>query len=390
MTHLPRNLIALSILVIGSHLVSGAETGKGTKKNSEARSPDGQFAFRSTGNSDTEKRTYDLIDTASGKTLMTVARQDADPDPSARFSMKVLWRPDSKAFALAANLWKRGSEVHVYSRDRSAFHEIKVPELTVDIADKVKDGKTFSHISELNSQSPKRWQKDGSLVVEIETMVDGDNRTLTAKRTVVLGFNQPGKASILKSTTKYDVETDSDAEAQDAWNIGDFDAAIAAYDRTIKRFPTDPAAYYHRGLGYYLKRDWKKALADFQRHCQLRKSEPNQLIQARFYVWLLRTRLGDQAAADKEFAPYMEGHPAEWSRGSDAILGNFLLGKTSEDDFIAAFDNPGPAWFYAGMKHLLNKDPETAATDFKKSVEQGDKARDEYQLATAELKALTK
>lgn len=391
MTHLIRNLLALSILVIGSHLASGAPTDKATKQTLEARSPDGQFAFRSTGESDAEKRTYDLIDTASGKALLTVAQLDADPGPSARFSMDVLWRPDSKAFALKATLWKRGSEVRVYARDRGAFHEIKLPELTAEIPDKVKEGKPFPHVSESNSRSPKRWQKDGSLVVEIETVVDGNNRTLTATRTVVLGFDHPGPATIAKSTTKYDVQVDLDAEAKDAWDSGDFDTAIAMFNRALELDRRDAIAWYHRGLAYYLKRDWPKALADFQRHCELRKAEPNQLIQARFYLWLLHTRLGDPAAADKALAPYMEGHPPEWSRGWDAKIANFLLGKTSEEDFLAALsDNPGAAWFYAGMKRLLHHDPEAAATAFKKSVATADKATDEYQLATAELKALTK
>ena len=121
MKHFRRNLIALSILVTCSHLVCGEETGKATKKSSEARSPDGQYAFRYTGESDAEKRTYDLIDRASGKVLLSVAEAGSDPGPSARFNMKVLWRADSKAFALTATLWKRGSYVAVFSRERAAF-----------------------------------------------------------------------------------------------------------------------------------------------------------------------------------------------------------------------------------------------------------------------------
>jgi hypothetical protein len=52
-----------------------------------------------------------------------------------------------------------------------------------------------SHIVELNSARAKRWQKDGSLVVEIETIDDGGcgGATITANRTVVLGFDIPPK-----------------------------------------------------------------------------------------------------------------------------------------------------------------------------------------------------
>src|SRR5215813_2142017 len=109
MTHLQRSLIVLSILVTCSYPVCGEETEEETKKTIEAPSPDGQFAFRYTGESESEKQTYDLIDKRSGKVLMSVAESDPDLGPSARFNMEVLWRPDSKAFALTAMLWKRGS-----------------------------------------------------------------------------------------------------------------------------------------------------------------------------------------------------------------------------------------------------------------------------------------
>lgn len=206
MSHLQRSLIVLSILVTCSRLVCGEETAEGTKKSIEAPSPDGQFAFRYTGESDSEKKTYDLIDKASGKTLISVAEADSDLGPSARFHMQVLWRRDSKAFALTATLWKRGSYVAVFLREGSTFREIKLPELEADIPDKVKGGKSFHHVAELNSESETRWQKDGSLVVEIETMIDGDGGSITATRTVVLGFDRSDKARIIKSRIKFVTE----------------------------------------------------------------------------------------------------------------------------------------------------------------------------------------
>jgi hypothetical protein len=208
MTRLQGTLIVLSIFVTCSRPVCGEETEEGTKKTIEAPSPDGQFAFRYTGESESEKQTYDLIDKRSGKVLTSVAESDPDLGPSARFNMEVLWRPDSKAFALTATLWKRGSSVTVYLRNGSAFREIKLPELVADIPEKVKGGKSFPHVAGLNSQSAKRWQKDGSLVVEIETMVDGNEEGLsvTATRTVVLGFDRSDKANVRKSTIKFAVE----------------------------------------------------------------------------------------------------------------------------------------------------------------------------------------
>jgi hypothetical protein len=205
-THLQRSLIVLSILVTCSHSVCGQEPEEATKRTIETPSPDGQFAFRYTGESDSEKQTYDLIDKASGKVLTSVAESDPDLGSSARFNMEVLWRPDSKGFALTATLWKRGSYVAVYVRDGSTFREIKLPELVADIPEKVKGGKDFPHVSTLNSQSAERWQKDGSLVVEIENRVDGNEGSVTATRTAVLGFDRSDKAKVRKSTIKFAVE----------------------------------------------------------------------------------------------------------------------------------------------------------------------------------------
>jgi hypothetical protein len=211
MTHLQRSLIVLSILVTCSYPVCGEETEEETKKTIEAPSPDGQFAFRYTGESDSEKQTYDLIDKRLGKVLMSVAESDPDLGPSARFNMEVLWRPDSKAFALTAMLWKRGSNVEVYVRNGSTFRHIELPEVLADITEKIKGGKSFPHVVELNSQSAKRWQKDGALIVEIESIQDGGgDGSLTATRTVVLTFDRSDKAKIRKSTMKVAVEKQGD------------------------------------------------------------------------------------------------------------------------------------------------------------------------------------
>jgi hypothetical protein len=215
-TRLQTSLILFPILLSCSQPVRGEQPEGGSKQAIEAPSPDGKFAFRYTkdsksnpdsdSESDLGKQTYDLIEKASGKVLTTVAESDPDLGPSARFDMTVLWRPDSKAFALTAFLWKRGTSLSVFRREGSTFRETEVPELVAEIPEKVKRGKNFPHVAGLNSQSAKRWQKDGSLVVEIETMIDGEAGSITATRTVVLGFDRSGKARILKSTTKFAVE----------------------------------------------------------------------------------------------------------------------------------------------------------------------------------------
>ena len=196
------------LALVSPNLLRAEETDETPKKKIEFPSPDGRFAFRySGGKSEDEVQTYDLIDKASRKVVTKVAESDPDGGPSMRFTMeKVLWRADSKAFAVIAFLWKRGSALIVFERDGSAFREIELPDLSIEIPDKAKHGKNFPHVVELDSQSAKRWQSDGSLIVEIETIVDGEGPTLTANRTVVLGFDHSGKAKILKSTIKFAIE----------------------------------------------------------------------------------------------------------------------------------------------------------------------------------------
>ncbi len=146
--------------------VRGQEEEEGTKKNKiEAASPDGRFAFRYSGDpdkagaDDAESQTYDLIDKKSGRVLMSVVESDNDIGPSARFSMHVLWQADSKAFAITAFLWKRGSTLFVYKRDGSTFRKIEIPELEADIPEKEMKGKEFPHVVESSSETAKRWQK---------------------------------------------------------------------------------------------------------------------------------------------------------------------------------------------------------------------------------------
>ena len=209
MTTFPKIVIALLVLVSPS-LLHAEDTEDTPKKTVEFPSPDGRFAFRYSGSkSEDEVQTYNLIDKTSRKVVTKVAESDPDAGPSMRFTMeKVLWRADSKAFALTAFLWKRGTSLIVFVRDGSTFRKIELPDLSIDIPKKAMKGKDFPHIAELDSAEAKRWQKDGSLVLEIETIQDGggDGSTLTANRTVILAFDHSGKARILKSTVKFRTE----------------------------------------------------------------------------------------------------------------------------------------------------------------------------------------
>jgi hypothetical protein len=217
MNRFHRGLLVVTLIAFCLPALRGQEDkeGGGSKKNKiEYPSPDGHFAFRYSGDPDLvgsvedtgDKQTYDLIDKKSGKKLMTVVESDEDIGPSARFNMTVLWQPNSKAFAISAYLWKRGTTLFVYRQEGAKFRSIDIPELDVDVPAKEKKGKEFPHVSEMNSATAQRWQPDGSLQVEVESMYDGEDSTITATRKVTLGFNRSSKAKILKSSVKYVTE----------------------------------------------------------------------------------------------------------------------------------------------------------------------------------------
>lgn len=162
-------------------------------------SPDGKFAFLKSYGEDLHS--IDLIDKQSGTTLQRIDEQD-----SRQADWHVLWAPDSNGFALMTRLGHPIQGVDIYRRSGETFQRIDLPE--ADIPEKLKRGKKFPHFANLNWQEAKQWNKDGSLVVTIDTMIDGEGASITATRTVVLGFDQAGKASIVKSTIKYETAKD--------------------------------------------------------------------------------------------------------------------------------------------------------------------------------------
>lgn len=165
-------------------------------------SPDGIFAFVASYGDDLHS--IDLIDRKSGAKLQRIDEQD-----SSLVYWHVLWAPDSKRFALMTRSGHPIQELDVYFRSGETFQKIKLPDLPeAGISERLKKGKQFPHVANLDWQEAKAWTKDSSLVVTIDTMIDGAGSSITATRTVVLGFDQAGKARIVKSMIKYEAAKD--------------------------------------------------------------------------------------------------------------------------------------------------------------------------------------
>jgi len=182
---------------------SVSDTAENITKEVDFPSPDGKFAFL-IGHGEYQQ-SIDLIDKKTEKVLQHIAGEDMSS-----VNYRVLWAPDSKRFALMTRAGHPNQDVTVYFQKGDKFQEIGIPELTVDIPEKVLAGKEHPHVAANNWQSAKKWNKDGSLLLTIDNTVDGAGHTASATRTVLLGFDKSGKPKILKSTVKYESTSDED------------------------------------------------------------------------------------------------------------------------------------------------------------------------------------
>jgi hypothetical protein len=193
----------LAALVALAVPVRAQETDYSPKRTIESPSPDGRFAFLAAYTA--EKRTLDLIEKDSGKVLLRVAESEEGTN---RLSSEALWAPDSKRVALWISIYRREADLSVYFREGDTFREIKLPALpAAKLPKKVEnDKKHFWHMAVGDWAKPVRWLKDGSLIVESESVMDGNGNTATATRTTVLGFDRSGAAKIVKSTQEVKID----------------------------------------------------------------------------------------------------------------------------------------------------------------------------------------
>ena len=177
---------------------------------------------------------------------------------------------------------------------------------------------------------------------------------------------------------------------------GNIDGAISDYNQALELNPKLADAYFNRGFARQLQGDFEGALSDFLHYDEL-APEGKSHDYPQLYIWLIRTRLGQTAAASQELTSYLEKRwdtaPADWI----SKIGGFLLDNISEADFFAAASSTDPkrertqhceAWYYAGMKHLLAGDKKTAADYFSRCSATQDPSSDAYTFAESELKAV--
>jgi lipoprotein NlpI len=174
----------------------------------------------------------------------------------------------------------------------------------------------------------------------------------------------------------------------------DFDGAIADYNRALELDPKLAIAYADRGISHFSSRHWSEALKDFNHFLDLSKDEQDY---PRLFVWMITARLNGADAANKDLTAYLDRRsnaaPSDWFSN----VAGHLLGKVTQADLFAAAKSPDTkkesgqlceAWFYSGMKKLLDGDKTAAADHFRKCLATEQKIFVEYQFAQTELKSL--
>lgn len=186
--------------------------------------------------------------------------------------------------------------------------------------------------------------------------------------------------------------------------MGDDQGAIDDFTTAIHLFYSKKGtSYMERGYSHYNKRLWKVALTDFKTAYELGTRVRGNV---QFYIWLIRTRLGQRDKATEELQRYFK----EWqSREADGNLpgskeklwhqkiADFLADRIAQAELLHSAEsqskkiakiNKCDAYFYAGMKRLIEGDKETAIAYLQQSIETKQYWKFEYHSAVAEVKRL--
>jgi tetratricopeptide (TPR) repeat protein len=174
---------------------------------------------------------------------------------------------------------------------------------------------------------------------------------------------------------------------------GDPIGAMLTFSKAIEVNPKDAEAYYFRGYANYDRRAFKEAGTDFQKAYELNRLSEFRTDQLQLRLWVVKARAGGAADASKELKLYAtkehRGRPGDWF----SQIASFLMGDLPEDQFLNLAGNKDQtcdAYFYAGVKKVIAKDKAAAKAHFKKAIDSGASASNEYWSAMAEFEGVDK
>jgi tetratricopeptide (TPR) repeat protein len=172
---------------------------------------------------------------------------------------------------------------------------------------------------------------------------------------------------------------------------GDLDTALAQINQAISLTPGFPYSYFIRGLIQHARGHGAEALSDFQKSLGLGFAD------AALPIWIIENENGQHDAATKDLSDVLAKpglvKPDSWT----AQVGNFLLGKITQDQLIAKAGESNPAvvnerfceaWYYTGVVKRLAGDTKGARDCFTKAISTGAKGAEEYIEANREIAKL--
>ena len=180
---------------------------------------------------------------------------------------------------------------------------------------------------------------------------------------------------------------------------GDLEGALAVFTNataTMSAFGM-PALYLTVG---HLQYDLHQDAAAMQSLHKVLELDPSKNY-ARFRIWLIRARLGEQQVASQELRVQIEASPENPGHEWESCIGHFLAGDLVETNFLAQAittarrptDKNGQlceARYYAGMKRLLAGDKTGARELLEQCVATHEENYVEYTSAVVELRGLNK
>jgi tetratricopeptide (TPR) repeat protein len=244
---------------------------------------------------------------------------------------------------------------------------------------------------------------------DLESAISDYNRAIELDPTYALAYYNRGVAKQTKgdldgALADYNPAIELDAKNAAAYSSravvkqmkGNLDGALADYSSAIELNPKDAGSYNNRAALYFLAHNWRAALNDYNQLFQFSNQSQDF---PHLYVWLIRARMGETDAANKELADYLDQRGNAARNDWYSNVASFLLGRASEIELLAIGKIPDDrsktghlceAWFYIGMKKLLAGDKTGAESCFQASVATNQQEYTEYHFAEAELRALGK
>lgn len=176
---------------------------------------------------------------------------------------------------------------------------------------------------------------------------------------------------------------------------GNLPEAIKSFRQAVEIEPNSTDLFPMLGVLYFDCHEYQDALISLRHASKAEPSDP----YLRFYIWLVRMRLGDKIDATQELRKYLDGRRFQFQDDWPSKIGCFLVGQISDSELFQTANKLNPdrvgedcceAFFYAGEKALISGDNASAEADFKKCIATTAEDQSEYSGAKAELQLLDK